>query len=176
MKLAKLAAAAVLVVGGAAQAALLEGRTLAYLYFFPDLETPYEFAPNGHYVVGPGVEIVDFVDDGGGSIDLSDTQLRIVFQDIELDAAAFNGLRLSDVAGSIDAFAAVRVDPASTVVFDPSRITHDADNLWLDFQSLEFTTGQELVLNISAVPEPSAWILMLAGLAVVARAAPRRGR
>ena len=65
MKLAKLAAAAVLVVGGAAQAALLEGRTLAYLYFFPDLETPYEFAPNGHYVVGPGVEIVEHVGRAG---------------------------------------------------------------------------------------------------------------
>lgn len=169
-----LAAAAALGGAGLAHAALLEGQTVDYLYFFPDAATPYEFAPNGHYRVGEDVEIVDFVDFGGGSIDLADTRLTLTFTDLQLDPASFNGFRIGDVHALIPPFAAVTVDDASTVVFSPTRLRHDADHIWVNLESMSFTEGQRLVLHISAVPESGAWVLMAAGLLALAAAARRR--
>jgi hypothetical protein len=177
MKLRILAAAAAFAVSGAAHAALLDGETLNYQYFFASLGSPYGNAPNGDYVVGPGVEIVNFVDGTGGDIDISDTQIAVAFTDVQFNSGTFNGFRLMDVFGTIDTFTSVSIDASSTASIDPGRVSFDGDNVWVNFQSLSFSAGETLVLNVTgvnAIPEPETYALMLLGLAGVGAMVRRR--
>lgn len=177
MRLRNLVALAALVATGAANASLLDGQTVNYQYFYPDMSTPFGNAPNGDYVVGPGVEITNFIEGGGGDIDLRDTQIAVLFSDVEFVGGEFNGFRINDVNMSIPSFTAVTINGATNVTFDPSRISFDADNIWVNFQGNTYAPGDMLVLDVSAVPEPQTYALMLLGLvgvAAVSRRAKRR--
>lgn len=177
MKLRSLVALAALVATGAANASLLDGQTINYQYYFPDTSSPYPNAPNGNYLVGAAVEITNFLDGHGGDIDLSDTQIAVLFGDVAIYGATFNGFRINDVNMSIASFGAVTINGATNVLFDPSRISFDADNIWVNLQDSSYAAGDMLVLDVSAVPEPQTYPLMLLGLvgvAAVSRRAKRR--
>ena len=93
-----------------AQATLLEGETVSFTYFFPDLGTVYLSPADGNYLVGPGVEIPNgFCCVVEGTLDISDTNLLADFgaPSAFYAPAAFNGFRISDVFGTIDSFASV---------------------------------------------------------------------
>ncbi len=176
MNMKTLIAAATLCVAGGANAALLSGETLNYQYFFPDLSSPYSNAQNGDFVVGPGVEITNVVD-GAGTLDASDTQITVLFAgDISFSAGTFNGFRLTDALGTIASFASVTINPLTTLGsgFGASNVSFDADHIWVNWASLGFAAGQQLVLDVSAVPEPETYALMLAGLGCLAFVARRR--
>lgn len=178
MKFKSFVGLAALLATGAASASLLDGQTVNYQYFYPDTSTPYSNAPNGDYVVGPGVEITNFVDGWAGDIDLSDTQIAILFTEVSFSGGDFNGFRINDVNMSIASFGAVTINSASNVTLDPSRISFDADNIWVSFAGDSYSPGDKLVLDVSAVPEPQTYALMLLGLfgvAAVSRRAKQRG-
>lgn len=179
MKLKTLVGLAALLATGAASASLLDGQTVNYQYFFPDTSTPYINAPNGDYVVGPGVEITNLVTDmASAALDLSDTQITVLFHEVGFNTGSFNGFRINDVNLSIASFGAVTINSASNVTLDPSRISFDADNIWVSFAGDSYSLGDKLVLDVSAVPEPQTYALMLLGLvgvAAVSRRAKQRG-
>ena len=67
-----------LFVVGSAQASLLEGETINYQYYYSSLASPYSNASNGDYLVGPGVEVANAVDNRG-TVDISDTSIFVDF-------------------------------------------------------------------------------------------------
>ncbi len=58
--------------------ALMQGNTVQYQYFYPNLATNYSNAGNGNYLVGPGIEVANLVA-SVGSMDISDTNLLASF-------------------------------------------------------------------------------------------------
>jgi hypothetical protein len=163
--LALLAGLAVFCPSPAQASPLLWGRTVEYQYLFPDINSNYLNASNGNYLVGPGVEVAN-VSDQQATLDLSDTNLFVdylFFTGYWVDTS-FNGFRITDIFGQIPAFAGVTINPATNMSgFDASRISFDADHIWVNWHGLNFdaNTIVSLDVNSNAVPDPGSSLLLL---------------
>lgn len=86
-----------------------------------------------------------------------------------------NGLFITN--GNLLSF--MGASPIANVTMDPasrggSGVTFNANNIAIDWQNISFRQGDQVILNVSAVPEPGTYALMFAGLAIVGAAASRR--
>jgi PEP-CTERM motif len=148
----------------------LTGGTLNFQRLGPTISTPIGDTTNGNYVVGPGVEVVGAFQNTL-DIDISDSQLTLHFGNVGFSSAPFAGFRLSDALGGIDSFIGMTVDPSSSLAFDASRLSFDADHLWVNFSGLRFRAQDRLVFNVAnaipPVPEPAATALLLLGLGAI---------
>jgi hypothetical protein len=161
----------------AGAAPMLDGETVRAQWLFPDVSTAFQ---TEDVVVGPGLEIPDIA--GGFDVDLSDTQIH--FSNLTASqgysSGTFNGWLFFDLNSVIDAFGSVAINPATNMVgFNASRISFDADNIWVDFVGLTGDSSTVVVLDIgpAVVPEPSTALLLAAGTALLAglRRARERG-
>ena len=149
-------------------APILLGQMVEVSYRFPDINTVF----NGNSVnvlVGAGVEVSNFpVGDPRTNIDLSDTNIFVTYNSASTwTATAFNGLRFFDVNGTIPAISSVTINAATNLGgLDLSRITFDADHIWVNWQGLAFNqqTIVSLDVNATAVPEPATMLLLGTGL------------
>lgn len=143
---------------------LMLGQTVEYQYLFPCIGCNYGTASNGNYVVGPGVEVAN-VADYLATMDISDTNLYVDYTSAAgWNPASFNGFRITDIFGLIPAFTGVTINPATNMVgFDASRITFDADHIWVNWQNLSFgaDTVVSLDVNGGSVPEPGSTLVLL---------------
>jgi hypothetical protein len=168
MRITKFVAAAVLVLGlpSVAGATLLDGKTVNYQYYYPDLMSPYSNADNGNKVVGAGIEVSN-ISDFQGTMDISDTNILIDFSgSASWNGSSFNGWVLSDVLGAIDAFTSVTINAATNLVgFDLSRISFTANAISVNWQGLSFSPDTVVSLDVNGVPEPATLALLGLGLA-----------
>ena len=154
----------------------LEGHTVTINYLAPDRDTVRETKT---VLVGPGNEASFF--DGGLKIDVSDEQIKMrwLFNGI-LGASAFNGLQFQ-IDGSFGAFASASVNAGSTSGTLIDGVSFDERNLYVNWSGVRLGDIARFIVDVevSPVPEPSAWALFGLGLAAVGatarlrRAAPR---
>lgn len=176
-----LAALAIVASAGAAQAALLDGKTVSFTYLFPTISTVYGSPADGNYVVGAGVEIPNgFCCGFEGTLNLSDTNILADFiASTFYTGTSFNGFRISDVNSTIGDFTGVTINGLTNMVgFDASRVTFDANNIWVNWQGLAFNPDTFVSLDINGgnqVSEPAGIALLALGL-LAASAAGRRSR
>jgi PEP-CTERM motif len=157
-----------LLVTSTAHASLLDGKTVRVTHDFPAMGTfiggPFLL------VVGPGLEFPSII--GIYSLDISDTSLLLTFllsPSQTFTGGGFNGLHVFDVNNTIPSFLSVTINGASTLALSPtSRVSFDADNIYVNLESVNVGT-QTLLLDITAasVPEPSALLLLGAGLIIL---------
>ena len=137
------------------------GKTVTGEHLYPDLSSPYE---SYNAAVGSGTEFnfINMDDDGQTNdytVDVSDTGLLInMLLQSGWASATFNGFHLFDVNGTIDAISGVSVAANNWAGFDASRISFDANNIWVNFESLDFSPQDSVSLNVSfdtVQPPPS---------------------
>jgi hypothetical protein len=161
---------------GLATAETLQGQQVLVEYLYPNLNMLYG-ANRATVTVGSSVELPAFAVQPADqtaylSVDLFDTSLRITnLHDLRwTEAVAFNGLHFQDVNGTIPAFESVALNIAMTTAgLNPSMVSFDADNIWINWPGLSGTAGQYASVDIRAapaVPEPST-LIGLGGMAVL---------
>lgn len=161
--------------------AQLAGKTVQVEYLFPDASTVFN-GNSVNVVVGPGVELAGFpVGDPRTNVDLSNSNILVTYNSLGTwTSTSFNGLHFFDVFSGIDAFTAVLINPATNMVgLDASRISFDADNIYVNWQGLSFDEHTVVSLDVNgmaAVPEPATVGLMATGLLGLGAVARRRRR
>uniref|UniRef100_C6DYB4 Ice-binding protein C-terminal domain-containing protein n=1 Tax=Geobacter sp. (strain M21) TaxID=443144 RepID=C6DYB4_GEOSM len=159
-----------------AHATLLDGKTVSGEYLFSTMNSVYQNF--GNVTVGSGVEFFN-LGNIPVTLDISDTQLINRFGlATSWNAAPFNGYHISDVNNTIADFTSVSIDPSTNMAgLDLSRVTFDANNIWVNWNGLSFNNNTLVVLDVDGaapVPEPSTIFLLgagLAGLGIVRRRA-----
>jgi hypothetical protein len=150
-----------------ANAALLDGKTINYQYYFPNVTSPYSNSDNGDKVVGAGIEVSN-VADNRATMDISDTNIYIDFLNSSgWSSSTFNGFKLTDTFNNIASFTSISINAATNMVgFSLSNITVLADEIWVNWQGLSFdaNTIVSLDINTSAVPVPAALFLFAPAL------------
>jgi len=156
-----------------ASAILLSGHPVGIQYVYPYLGTiNHDLGSNTVGTDGPTIWPENF------SFSFTDTTATAsdFTESNGWNPTPFNGFRLYDVNGTIPTFTSVTIDPASNMFgFNASRITFDANNIYVNWNGLNYDVNTVVKLNInSAVPEPANWALMIAGFSLVGAAARRR--
>jgi hypothetical protein len=151
----------------------LSGDTIRTWELYPDLSTIYG---------GP----VDVVDPGSilafpsfapiVNITFNDANITITMvRDATAFTSAFNGFRFYDVSEA--GFGSVAIDSATDVPgIDASRVSFDAQDIYVNFSGITYSTGQEVSLDIAPVPEPRSLFLLLVITALLLHTARRRAR
>jgi len=155
-----------------ASATLMDGHTVRYEYFYPNLSTLLEDADNGDKLVGPGIEVSDIALDNG-TMDISDTNIYVDFDPPSgsggWSAAVFNGFVITDINGTIPDFTGVTINPETNMGgLIASHISFDADHIWVNWRHRMFYP--DTVVSLDVTPEPATLsLLALGGLAVLRR-------
>lgn len=162
-----------LAIAAPANAALLLGKTIQLTYLFPSQGSTFDGPFNN--TVGTTGHTLFF---GLLRATPGDTTLSVTLPGFSggFSPAPFNGVRLTDAFNTVAAFTSVNVSALSNVAgFDASRVSFDANNVYLNFQGLNVAPDFFAQVNIGGgVPEPAAWTLMIAGFGLVGAAARRR--
>jgi len=127
------------------------------------------------FVVGPTVELTSWV---GGVVDIDVTDSSIIMQVVhsanvftgpaQIPGVMFNGFAFIDYADALPAIADVKINPITNLVgFDASRITFDANHIYANVMGLSYDPTSVLQLDISLVPEPASYSLMILGLGYI---------
>jgi len=156
-------------------AATLDGATIRATANFPVIGGPTVGGPVDA-VVGAGVEFTDgqFGAFFGPSFDFSGNTITITHANTSHSSGTFNGYIFNDLLNMLGNFTGLSVLSDSTGKFsgDPSRLGFDANNLFVNFQGLNFGSDQNptIVLGIqmastTPVPLPASLPLLAAGMA-----------
>lgn len=178
-------AAAALMIGGPVHAANLIGKTLTVEFYSPNLDWI-----SSSFVYTVGVSDDMFLIEGLAGRITENSFVLDAYVPMNFLSSEFTGVRIFDADHALDPFVSVVLSGASThpyiAAFDPGRITVDADNIYINLQDFGIRGGRNLVFDIEtagnvvaseappAVPEPSAWAMMLTGFGLIGGAMRRR--
>jgi len=154
-----------------ARADLLTGDTIRTWELYPDLSTifagPVDVVDPGTILSFPGFAPIV-------NIAFNDANITVTMvRDATALTSTFNGFRFFDTSET--PFGSVTLDSATDVPgIDASRVSFDAQNIYVNFSDITYSVGQEVSLDIRAVPEPASSLVLLMIAAFVTIAVRRR--
>lgn len=153
------------------------GAAMTLFHDSPNVGTHLE---NRSIIVGPGTEAFNVV--AGYNLDVSATNLLVTFTHTgNWNPGTFNGLVLFDSNNVVPTITGVSIASTNSP-FDASRLSFDADNVYMNFASLPTVNGQTVNVQVAfagsgvAAPEPATLTLLAMGLLPIAGAATWRKR
>ena len=167
-------AAATLGVAAPALAGPLDGATVHAQYLFPTQGSIYqdfgETTVSGDTIIASSLGNV-----GGVDLHATGSNLTALFNQgysTYWTSIGFNGFVVFDDTNTVGAITGVSINGATNMSgFDMSRISFDADHIFVNWQGLALNQGTVVSLDISssggAVPEPASWALMLGGFGAI---------
>lgn len=179
---AALATAGVLAAPGRADAGFL-GKTLSYEYLFPNTSTVFT---SSTFVVTGGVERTSLNQTGNGgsdfaTFDVSDNSITVDFYNPtsgfnSWSNADFNGFHVADTTNNVIPITGVTVNPATNMVgFTASNVSFDANNIFVNWQSLRFNSDTLVRLDVTfaggssiGTPLPPTLLAGFLGMAMLA--------
>ena len=165
-----IAAGLALALTAPAKAALSTGNAIEVTYLYPDTSTVYPGA--GPTTVTGTQSLADFA--GILNISFSDASITMTLTtNAGINPVDFDGLRFTDVNNTLN-FGALALNTAATnyAEFSSTRISHQGQSLFVNLVGLPGLAGQSIVS--SAVPEPETYVMLLAGLGLIAAFVRRR--
>jgi VCBS repeat-containing protein len=125
----------------------MQGVSLDYTYLYTDIDTAIY---TSHVVAGAEVEVNGLWGAASpGTLDLTDDRIVLDFASSgTATAAAFNGFHLSDYSGALPNILDVTVAQNNIAGFTDSRITHDANNVFVNLQGLSYDANSHLELQV----------------------------
>lgn len=144
------------------------GTSVTASLLFPDTNTVYAGPVSS--VVTAGVEFgAGSFAPAAGSIDVGASSLTFFTnQSATYGTAGFNGYRI-DFAKAIQS-----VSLAASSTFSPNSISFSGNSVFFNLSGQSVQDGQFATINISAVPEPATWGMMIVGFAMVGASLRRR--
>ncbi|MGA7749025.1 MAG: PEP-CTERM sorting domain-containing protein [Gallionella sp.] len=158
-----------------AHAGVFDGTTVNFQYYYPDLSSPYANSDSGSYFVGAGgANIVNLVD-GVMSMNIQGNDLTVTIPDASstFTASSFNGFEIYDPSVNFTSFSMIY----NSALSGTPVLSFAGDNLSVNWQSISFNPGTvqfAVTGNVSAVPEPETYAMLLAGLGLIGFMAYRR--
>ena len=178
-------AAAALMTNVPAHAASLIGKTLTVQYITPN----FDWIESSFIHVAGMSDDMMFGDSASGHF-TENSFVVDALAAVNFLSSDFTGIRIFDHDNVLGAFTNVALSGLSThpyiATFDPGRITFDADNIYINLQGSGIRRDRNLIFDIemadnvvanaipNAVPEPAAWIMMLAGFGAIGGVLRRR--
>jgi len=130
----------------------LDGQRVGLEWRFPNQGDVYATYGTA-IVVEPSTEFTGIL--GAFDLNFSGSQMVMTFlQNNGFGSAGFHGYRVND---SNNAFKFVSVT-SSTPGFDASRISFDDHNVFINMDLFGYSTGQQIVFDVTVVPEASTYV------------------
>lgn len=169
---AAVAALAVAVVAAPSNAASLIGDSITATYYFPDKSNVYgnySVSPSDTFTVGAGTEATGVVDGAAFTdFDFAATSLTMnLTSSASYNTASFNGWKFINNSKNFD-----RV--TSVFGLQESYVAVVRNTLSVNWQGLNWSAGDKIVINFATVPEPATWAMMVGGFGVVGFGMRRR--
>jgi len=177
MKIFALTAGALLAVAAAAPALAgpLDGAVVHSQYLYDSVSSVYE--DYGNTTVTGVTQLTDHLGGVPGiRLLASGSNLTASFADEPYggtywNPASFNGFVVFDDTNTAGAITNVTINGATNMAgFDSSRISFDADHIFINWQGLSFDNSTVVSLDLnggSAAPEPASWAMMLGGFGAI---------
>jgi hypothetical protein len=145
---------------------LLDGKNITTAFYFPNQNTIGFGGVPVETTVGSGIETAASPQGFPiASIDFSDTAIELnFFQTLTGTVAQFNGWRFYDATNTIPAFTNAVLTTTNTTGW---TVSFDKDNIWLNGSGSHYSVNSALRIEVSAVPEPETYAMLLAGLGLL---------
>lgn len=153
------------VLSGAQAFADLNGANVTVNYLFPDINTVFQVLGTGN-VTGAGFTVNSFGQHDLTTFPTDMTLTNVLGQDVLFLAGSFNGYQMVVNSGGMP-ITGVTVAFNDIAGFDPSRITFDSKDVWINLHDLITTPGLDLQLDLqfgTTTPEPGSIALFGSGI------------
>ena len=151
-----------------------DGKTVSVDYRWPDASST--LWAGGTATVGAGVEFPNIGGFGVGNspaVDLFDLGFQISYPagfDLSNTGLSFDGFVISDVSNTLPAITGVSLAGSNISGFSNAQLSFDANHVYVNQVGFShFASGASISVDVSfaPVPEPSALLLMAAGLGLI---------